>query len=88
MDNSNVIFENYEHFLTENKDDLNSPQDIVKLITNDSMFRAYTEALTESLDSDTRLPVMNVLDAQRNMLLQEAANVPASSFASGWVCMS
>jgi len=88
MDDSNVIFENYENFLTENRDDLNSPQDIVKLITNDSMFRAYTEALTESLDTDTRLPVMNVLNAQRNMLLQEAANVPASSFASGWVCMS
>jgi len=88
MENSNVIFENYESFLNENRDDLNSPQDIVKLITNDSMFRAYTEALTESLDTDTRLPVMNVLNSQRNMLLHEAANVTASTFASGWVTMS
>jgi len=88
MYDSNVIFENYEAFLNENKDDLNSPQDIVKLITNDSMFRSYTDALTESLDTDTRVPVLKVLQSQRNMLLQEAANVPASSFASGWVCMS
>ena len=88
MDNNNVIFENYEAFLTENKDDLNSPQDIVKLIPNESMFRSYTDAITESLDANTRSSVMNVLNAQRNMLLTEAANVPASSFASGWVCMS
>ena len=61
MYDSNVIFENYEAFLNENKDDLNSPQDIVKLITNDSMFRSYTDALTESLDTDTRIPVLKVL---------------------------
>jgi len=88
MYDNNVIFENYEAFLTENKDDLNSPQDIAKLITNDSMFRAYTDALTESLDTDVRLPVLNVLHSQRNMMLQESANVPASSFTSGWACMS
>lgn len=85
---SNAIFENYESFLIENKDDLNSPQDIAKLITNDSMFRAYTDAITESLDADTRATVMRVLNAQRNSILTENANVPSSSFASGWVTMS
>jgi len=83
-----AIYEGYESFIRENQDDLTSPNDIVRLLNDDGMFRSYKDSLTESLDAETRASVHNVLDAQRNMLLTEAANVSASSFASGWVVMS
>ena len=83
-----LLFENYENFITENKDELNSPKDAYRLLNDDGMFRSYKEALTEGLDEDIRPNIMAVLDRQREMLLSEAANVGASSFAAGWVVMS
>lgn len=83
-----AIYEGYENFITENQDDLSTPNDIVKLLTDDGMFRSYKDSLTENLSPEVRASVNNVLDTQRNMLLTEASNVSASSFASGWVVMS
>lgn len=82
------VYNGYETFITENQDDLSSPNDVMRLLTDDGYYRSYKDALTESLDSDTRVAVGNVMDSQRQMLLQEASNVGASSFASGWVVMS
>lgn len=83
-----LLFENYENFITENKDELNSPKDAYRLLNDDGMFRSYKESLTEGIDEDIRPNIMAVLDRQREMLLTEAANVGASSFAAGWVVMS
>jgi hypothetical protein len=82
------VYNGYESFIMENQDDLSTPNDVVKLLTDDGYFRSYKDALTEGLDADVRFSVHNVLDSQRQMLLQEASNVGASSFASGWVVMS
>jgi len=78
----------YQSFIMENQDDLSTPNDVLRLLTDDGYFRSYKDALTESFDPDTRVSVHNVLDSQRQMLLQEASNVGASSMASGWVVMS
>ena len=83
-----LIFENYENFITENRDELNSPKDAHRLLHDDGMFRSYKDSLLEGIDEAVRPSIMGVLDRQREMLLSEAANVGSSSFASGWVVMS
>ncbi|MFW6246930.1 MAG: hypothetical protein ACOC22_02010 [bacterium] len=83
-----VIFENYENFINENKGELNSARDIVKLMNDEGMFREYADALCEGLSADVKPTVMGVLNREREMLLSEAANVSASSFAQGWTVMS
>lgn len=53
------------------------------------MSRAYFESLTEGIqDPKSRASVLAVLNRQREMVLTEAANVPNSSFASGWTVLS
>jgi hypothetical protein len=83
-----LLFENYQNFITENQDELNSPKDAYRLLNDDGMFRSYKEALTEGLDESIRPSILEVLDRQREMLITEAANVGSSAFASGWVVMS
>jgi len=85
---STTIFENYEVFLNENKQDFSSPTDIVKLFNSDSMFHAYLESITDSIDADAKPGVMALLNRQREMILTEGANVSAGSFAKGWVVSS
>lgn len=84
----NAIFENYEHFIRENRDELSSPSDILRLLNDDGMFRAYKDALTEGMGVDSRNCVSKVLDAQRMSLLTEGVNVGPSAMAQGWMVMS
>lgn len=84
----NTLFENYELFLKEHSNDITSPSDAIKLIADASMFRSYVDALTENLSPTVRSNVIKVCDRQRQMLLTEAANVPASAFGFGWTVLS
>lgn len=84
----NAIFENYELFMREHQNQLNRPQDVNRLMSDDGMFRAYVDSLVEGLDNERSTNVSNVLNRQREMIIQEAANVGASSFASGWTVMT
>ncbi len=82
------LFENYEHFVKENADELQDPQGAMRLIIDEGMFRSYADALTSGIDENIRENVLTVLNRQREMVLQEAANVPASTFAAGWTVLS
>lgn len=83
-----TLFENYELFIREHADDINSPTGALKMITDNGMFRAYMDSLTEGLSVERRNAVMSIADRQRKYLLTEAANVPASSFGFGWTVLS
>lgn len=83
-----ALFENYEQFITEHSDDLSNPAGALKMITDNGMFRAYMDALTEGLDPLVRSSVLGVVNRQREMLLTEAANVPGSSLSFGWTVLS
>jgi hypothetical protein len=83
-----ALFENYEHFITEHSDDLSNPAGALKMITDNGMFRAYMDALTEGLDPRVRGSVLGVANRQREMLLTEAANVPGSTLSFGWTVLS
>jgi len=82
------LFENYEHFITEHSDDLANPAGALKMITDNGMFRAYMDSLTEGLEPRVRNSVLGVANRQREMLLTEAANVPGSSLSFGWTVLS
>jgi hypothetical protein len=83
-----ALFENYEHFINEHSDDLANPAGALKMITDNGMFRAYMDALTEGLDPKVRGSVLGVANRQREMLLTEAANVPGSTLSFGWTVLS
>lgn len=83
-----ALFENYELFIRENADELQDPSGAMKVVVDEGMFKSYADALTTGLDESVRAGVLNVLDRQREMILQEAANVPASTFAAGWTVLS
>lgn len=83
-----TLYENYEQFIQEHSSDISSPSDALKLIADNSMFRSYVDALTEHLSPSIRPTVQNVCNRQREMLLTEASNVPASAFGFGWTVMS
>lgn len=83
-----ALFENYEMFIKENADELQDPSGAMKLVIDEGMFKSYADALTSGLDESVRGGVLAVLDRQREMVLSEAANVPASTFAAGWTVLS
>jgi len=82
------LFENYELFIRENKSELATPQQAMRMIADQGMFQAYLEALTEGMSPTQRQVVMSVANRQREVVLEEAANVPASSFGYGWTVLS
>ena len=75
-----LIFEHYEDFLKEHSDDLSNPSGAIRMLQDSGMFAAFTDSLTEGMDSSARDSVLGVLNRQREMVLEEAANVPASTF--------
>lgn len=75
-----ALFENYELFLKEHSDDISTPKQAIRMISDNGMFRAYMDALTEGLDSSRRDVVLQVANRQREMVLEESANVPSSGF--------
>ena len=83
-----TLFENYEMFIREHADDISSPAGAARMIQDTGMFQAYMDSLTEGLDEEARASVMAVANRQREMLLTESANVPSSSFGSGWTVLS
>ncbi|MDD4081997.1 MAG: hypothetical protein PHD05_01285 [Sphaerochaetaceae bacterium] len=79
-----ALFENYENFIHEHSDDLSNPAGALRMITDNGMFRAYMDSLTEGLDPSVRTSVLAVASRQREMLLTEAANVPGTNLSLGW----
>lgn len=83
-----LIFENYQKFLDSNSSDLKNYRDSQKMLNDDGMFLDYKDHLTEGYDQEVKTVCSNVMDMQRNYLLHEATNVPASSIVSGWTVQS
>jgi len=82
------LFENYENFINEHSDDLSNPTGAIKMITDNGMFRAYMDSLTDGLEPTVRNSVLGVANRQREMFLTEAANVPGSTLSFGWTVLS
>lgn len=83
-----TLFENYEHFINEHSSEICTPAGALKMITDNGMFRAYMDTLTDGLDAHTRSSVISVANRQREMILNETANVPGSTLSFGWTVLS
>ena len=82
--NSDLIFENYELFLKEHKDDISTPMGAIEMLSSDGSFRAYVSALTEGLTASAKAVVSAVCEREREMLLEESANIGPSASAIGY----
>jgi len=79
-----TIFENYELFLKEHKDDVSTPMGAVEMLSSDGAFRAYIAAITEGLTPNAKSVVTAICEREREMLLEESANIGASASAIGY----
>lgn len=83
-DYSDVIFENYESYLKEHRDDISSPSGAIEMLTSDGAFRAYIDTLTEGLNPYTKNSIMGVCERQREMLIEESINLAPSANVIGF----
>lgn len=82
-----ILFENYERFIHENSDDLDTPGKALRLIGEESSFRGYIDSLTEGLSPEQKSVVIAVADRQRQQVLHEASG-SAGNFAMGFTVSS
>lgn len=77
-----MLFENYEQFVHDEDNNLNSPDGASRLLREDASYEDFADTLLEGLDDSARNSAKAILDQQRLHLLSEgAANVSASVFS-------
>lgn len=81
---SELIFENYERFLTEHRDDIGSPSGAIEMLSSDGAFHSYVNALTEGLEASVKTNVLAVCERQREVLLEESVNIGPTASAIGY----
>lgn len=75
-----MLFEHYEEYVNNEENDLQNPNNAVRLLREDAQFNDFADTLLEGLDDGTRYSVSQVLEQQRNQILSESANVGPSVF--------
>lgn len=75
-----MLFENYEHFINDEDNSLDTPEGASRLLREDASYNDFADTLLEGLDDSAREAAKSVLDQQRLQLLSEGANVGASVF--------
>ena len=81
---TDLIFENYNSFLNENRELVNTPRDAMQMLSTDATFYAYIDSLTEGLDAGVAKMIRSVAERERAVILENAANVGPSSTAIGY----
>ena len=87
----NLILENYDVFVTENKETLfEDPATSAEVITDDAYFEMFKSKLTEGLEEtgvDVK-KIKEILDRQRAMLIEEANSLMSSPEAIAYAVAS
>jgi DNA-binding ferritin-like protein (Dps family) len=73
------IFENYENYLAEHKDDIGTVEGGLEMLVSDGQFQSYIAALTEGLSDEQKTVIQNVCQRQRETLLEESVQLGPSS---------
>ena len=84
FDDSDRIFENYEMFIKEHKNQIDTPHDAIEMLSSDGAFRAYIDALTEGLDVETKTNIFKIAEREREMLLEESINIGPTASVVGY----
>lgn len=81
---TDLIYENYEQYINENSEEFSSPQGAIEMLTSDGAFKSYMTALTEGLTPAARETVMAAAEREREMLLEESAQIGPTAVAVGY----
>lgn len=81
---TDLIFENYDQYLTKHRDELNTPSGAIEMLSSDGSFRAYMAALTEGMTNYQKAAVMSVCERQREFLLEESTQLGPSASVIGY----
>jgi len=81
---SDMIFENYNGYLSEHKDDLSTPAGAIEMLSSDGAFSAYMAALTEGMEPYQKSAVLAVCEREREYLLQESTQLGPSASIIGY----
>jgi len=81
---SDLIFENYNAYLSEHRDDLSTPAGAIEMLSSDGAFSAYMAALTEGMEPYQKSAVLAVCEREREYLLQESTQLGPSASIIGY----
>jgi len=81
---SDMIFENYNGYLSEHSDDLSTPSGAIEMLSSDGAFSAYMAALTEGMEPYQKAAVLSVCEREREYLLQESTQLGPSASIIGY----
>lgn len=81
---SDLVFENYDGYLQEHRDDLSTPSGAIEMLSSDGSFNTYITALTEGLEPYQKDAVMAVCQREREFLLQESIQLGPSTSIIGY----
>jgi len=81
---TDLIFENYYNYIRENSEEFSTPQAAIEMLTSDAAFKSYVNALTEGLSPNAREVVHAVAEREREMLLEESAQIGPTTVAVGY----
>ena len=84
VDYGDRIFENYELYLKDHRDDIGTASGAIEMLSSDGAFHAYIDALTEGLDAYTKRSIMGIAEREREMLLEESINIGPSAAVVGY----
>lgn len=84
MNTTDLIFENYDNYLTEHRDELNTPSGAIEMLSSDGSFRSYMTSLTEGMQPYQKAAVMAVCERQREFLLEESTQLGPSASVIGY----
>jgi len=81
---SDLIFENYNSYLVEHRDELSTPVGAIEMLSSDGAFNAYISSLTEGMEPYQKSAVMAVCEREREYLLQESTQLGPSASVIGY----
>lgn len=85
MNHTDLVFENYDKYLIEHRNDIDTPAGAMEMLTSDGSFRSYIDSICEGLDPEQKSTVMAVCERERECLLEEAAQLgPTSANTIGY----
>lgn len=84
MNVTDLIFENYDRYMHENRDDLATPGGAIEMLSSDGSFNAYVSKLTEGMAPYQKAAVSTVCQRQREYLLEESMQLGPSASVIGY----